>query len=1058
MRKMFTILTALCLVLQSAFGQTVTFRGKALDDQGATIPFVSVKIKGTKGGVVADAEGVFTIKAKAGDVLIITSAGYETKQATVPVDAKVISVVLVKTSQELSTVVVTALGIKREARSLGYATAQIDNKDLVSSAPVNMASGITGKVSGMEIATVNSGVDPDNIRITLRGNRSFLGNNEPLLVVDGIPTDISYLAQVSPADIASVNVLKGATAAALYGSQAANGVMIVTTRQGARRPTVTVSSVFTMDKVSFFPKMQYFGGSASSEYTATDQLSYANPSTGQNGYVPFENQSFGAPYALGSPFGGDSVILGAAGPDGQVQLVPYKPLVNEIKDFWNTGKTYQNGVSYAQGDENSSIYLSGENVQRSGITPQDQFNRTTVRFNGSKRYGAFKATGNVSYGESNQNVEGNPFQMYYQVQNIATDVPFASYTNTNAVFGDINTYYNAYALNPYWYVQNNRHTQNRQDLVASADLSLDATKWMTLDYQLGVSNYAYYDQYTIAALNFSAYSFYMQGATLSANESYFVGNSLPQVSTDNYTDRRLYSNFKIILHKNVGDFGGQLILGNNINQEKYNYLQNGSTTLLNIGGFYNVNYREGTPSVGQQYTLGRNFGNYADLTLNYKNWIFLHGSGRQDQNSVLAENNRSYFYPGMDASVVLSDAINSIKSSKVISFLKIRGGESKTGNVSIGPYAIQNTVNAAPGFPFGSTAGLTTSYTLPNYDLKPEFTTSSEVGFDVGFWKNRIDLQGNYFSEKTTNETVTIGTSAATGYQNYLNNIGSMVNSGEELDLRANVLKLKNGLSWDVGVHFTHYKNIVKSLGGATSLSIPTSGPGGSNSFAVVGNAYPTLLLSDWQKDPAGQVIVNPNTGLPQQSPNLENFGPANPTNTLGLTTSVSFKGFTLSAVGEYRGGNMIYNGTGLFLDVDGLSARSAMFGHSRFVYPNSAISLGNGKYQTNTNITVNDGGVGFWGNFGYFPNSMFVTSAAFWTLRNMSLSYQVPRKVLQHLKVVQGITIGVVGSNLLLFVPKSNQWTNPEFSEDTGNSTGTNSINEPPPTRTFGANLTVVF
>ncbi len=1056
MRKMYTILVALCLVLQSAFGQTVNIRGKVLDDQGGGIPFVSIKVKGSRGGVVADAEGAFSIKAKPGDILILTSAGYETKTAAVPSNSNVMTVGLVKTSQELSTVVVTALGIKREAKSLGYATAQIDNKDLVASAPVNFASGITGKVSGMEIATTNSGVDPDNIRITLRGNRSFLGNNEPLLVVDGVPVDISYLAQINPSDIASVNVLKGATAAALYGSQAANGVMVVTTRQGSRKPTITVSSVFTVDKVSFFPKMQYYNGSASSEYTATDALSYANPSNGQNGYVPFENQSFASPYADGSPFGGDSVILGAPGPNGQIQKVPYRPLVDELKDFWNTGKTYQNGISYSQGDENSSIYLSGENVQRSGITPEDQFNRTTVRFNGSKRYGAFKATGNVSYGESNQNVEGYLNGMYYQVQNIATDVPFTSYNNINQVFSDINTYYNAYALNPYWYVQNDRHTQNRQDLVASADMSLDATKWLTLDYQLGIANYAYYDSYTVAALNFSDYSFYMQGATLSANESYFVGDALPQVTTDNVTDRKIYSNFKAILHKNIGDFGGQLILGNNINQERYNYLANGSTTLLNIGNFYNVNYREGTPSVGQTYLQSRNFGNYADLTLNYKNWIFLHASGRQDQNSVLAESNRTYFYPGVDASIVLSDAIPELKSSNVISFLKIRGGESKTGNVSAQAYAIENTVNVAPGFPFGSTAGLTTSYTLPNENLKPEFTNSSEGGFDIGFWKNRIDFQGTYFYEKTTNETVTIGTSDATGYQNYLSNIGRMDNSGIEADLKANLLKLRNGLTWDIGVHYTHYANTVKNLGGSTSLSIPSSGQ--SNAFAVVGNAYPTLMLNDWEKDPQGQVIVNANTGLPVNSPTLVNFGPANPINTLGLTTAVSFKGFTLTAVAEYRGGNMVYNGTGYYLDVDGLSLRSAMFQHSRFVFPNSAIALGNGKYQTNTNITVNDGGVGFWGNSGYFPESMFVTSAAFWTLRNVSLSYAVPKKYLQHLKVVQGITIGVVGSNLLLFVPKSNQWTDPEFSEDTGNSTGTNSISEAPPTRTFGANLQVVF
>jgi TonB-linked SusC/RagA family outer membrane protein len=1056
MRKMLFLFGAICLISNLLFGQTTALKGKVLDEQGSGIPFVSVKIKGAKGGAVADAEGNFTIKAKPGDILVLTSAGYENKQVPVSGSGN-ISISLVKTSQEMSAVVVTALGIKREARSLGYATAQIDNKDLNSSAPVNFASGITGKVSGMEIATTNSGVDPDNIRITLRGNRSFLGNNEPLLVVDGVPTDITYLAQINPSDIASVNVLKGATAAALYGSQAANGVMVVTTRQGGRRPTITFTSTYTEDKVSFLPKMSYYNGSASNEFEATDAISYSNPANGQNGYVPFENQSFASPYSSGSPFGGDSIVLGALGPNGQEQKIAYRPLTSELKDFWNTGRTYQNGVSYSQGDENGAFYLSGENMQKTGVVPMDQSNRTTFRFNGGKKYGAFRANVNVSYSETNISKENSLSGAYYQVQNIATDVPYTGYQNINATFSDINTFYDAYALNPYWYLQNDRYTKNRQDLLGSATMALDVTKWLTLDYQLGVANYSYYEGANVAALNFDSYSQYMAGATVSANESYFVGNTLPQTYSDNVTDRRIYSNFKATLHKNFGDFGGQLILGNAIQQEKQNYLYNGSNTLLNVGNFYNINYREGTPNVNQNYFIDRNIGNYADLTLNYKNWLFLHGSGRQDQDSRLIESNRTYFYPGVDASVVLSDVIPGLKDNKYISFLKIRGGDSKTGNVSINAYQIDNVVEVAPNFPYGQTAGLSANTLYPNQALKPEFTNSSEAGGEIGLFKNRVDFNGTYFYEKTTNETVTVSTSSATGYTQYLENVGRMDNKGLEMDLKGTVLKLRNGFTWDVGIHYTHYVNVVKNLGPSTSLPIPNN-ESTSNAYAVVGNPYPVIQVNDWAKDSAGQVIVNAKTGLPTQSATLVNFGAANPTHTLGITTQFSFKGFTLSAVAEYRGGNVIYNGTGTALDVDGLSARSAMFRHTRIVYPNSVIETAPGKYVQNTNITTNDGGVGFWGNFGYFPNSLYVTSADFWTLRNVSLTYQIPKSVLRHLKVVQAISISVVGSNLILLLPKSNPWTDPEFSEDNGNATGTNTLNEAPPTRTFGATLNVTF
>ena len=1037
--------------------EKIDIHGRVTDSLGIALPGVSIKLKGGKGGTATDADGVFTIKAKPGDLLIFSSTGYDSKQVIVGSESN-LSVVLMRNPQQLTTVVITALGIKREAKSLGYATAQIDNKELNSSQPVNFASGIAGKVSGMDIALTNSGVDPDNVRVTLRGNRSFLGNNEPLLVVDGVPVDISYLAQINATDIANVNILKGATAAALYGSDAANGVMIVTTRTGSKKPVIQVSSTVTFDRVSFLPKMQDKFGSASNEFTGIDALSYSNPSNNQNGYVPYENQAFGGPFSAGSPWGGDSIILGFPGPNGQIQKVAYRPLSNELKKFWNTGTTFRNGVSYAQGDDDNSFFLSGENIMRKGIVPKDKYNRTTFRMNAAKRFGRFRASGAVSYGESNLDQTGQIKDFYSSIQNTAPQVPITSYQNTNAVFGDLSTYFNAYAVNPYWFIDNRRHTRNRKDLLASGDLSMDFTSWLNVSFQGGIGNYSYVDQNTSAGFNFTPYGFFLGSpATLSGNQATYFANVAPTLQNEVASDRKLYTNFKILLHKKIGDFGGQLILGNSINQDDYSRLNNGSNTLLNVAGLYNVNFRSGTPTVDQLKTQSRKYGNYADLSLNYKEIIFLHASGRQDRTSLLDESNHTFFYPGVDAAIVLSEAIGALKGNSTISFLKIRGGLTKTGNVNINPYQIQNTLSAGPNFPFGQTAGLTTSDIFAKQNLKPEFTSSSEVGIELGLLNNRINWKGTYFLEKTTNETVPVNVSNSTGFGTYLENLGRMDNKGLELDLNADILRLRNGLRWNVGINYTHYHSIVKSLGPVTSLAIPNAAKT-SNAFAVVGQPYPVLQVADWAKDPQGHVIVDANTGLPSQSATLVNFGPTNPTQAVGITTNVSYKGFTLSAVAEYRGGNVIYNGVGANMEVNGLSARSAMFNHNRFVYPNSVIESSPGHYEPNTSVTINDGGLGFWGIYGYFPSSMYVTSAAFWTLRNASLSYQVPQQLVNRIRPVQAVSISLIGSNLWLWLPKQNTWTDPEFSEDNGNATGTNSLSQAPPTRTFGASIKVTF
>jgi TonB-linked SusC/RagA family outer membrane protein len=1049
MRRFYALVFLLLMAALPALAQNRKLTGKVVNEKGDPIPFATVKIKGSKEGVIADENGNFSISLKgSASVLVVSATSSKTQEIPVGPDSKITVTLKATGGEEMSTVVVTAFGIKRQSKSLGYATAQLDSKDLTSSQPANVASGISGKVSGALIQQINSGVDPNNIRIVLRGSRSFLGNNEALLVVDGVPTtDESYLSQINPSDIESINVLKGATAAALYGSQASNGVLIVTTKAGRKgRPTINFSSTATWDKVNILPAFQYAFGSASTEYSGSDAISFSDPANFQNGYVPFENQSFGAPFSQGSPFGGDSVIIGIPTATGKIQKVPYSGLANEFKNFWKTGATYQNGLSYSGGDDNSTFFVSAQNLNRTGIVPNDTYLRNTVRANGSRKYGAFKISANVSYSASNTN-QGGLYNVYNNILNIAPMVPYDNYSNVNADFADINTFYNAYGINPYWYIFNQRDVKYRSDVLGNLEGSLDATSWLNVDYMFGIKNYAINEQATQAPFNFSPYAIWMGNNTLSGNMSIYQGMTLPQVANYSTNDYSIYSNLKVNLHKSFGNFNTALILGNTVSQERYNYLYNGSTTLLNISDFYNVSFREGPPQVGQTYDETRSYGNYADLSINWKNAIFLHASARGDATSLLNAGNRTYFYPGVDGAVVLSDLIHSLHGSSTISFLKIRGGVTKTGNIDVATYGIDNVFAAASGFPFGNLPGLTSSTAAGNVGLKPEFTTANEIGAEIGFLHNRIDLQGTYFAEKTTNETVPITISPASGYLTSYQNVGQMNNSGEEIDLKLTPLKLQNGLRWDIGFHYSHLANKVVSLNGTSSLAL------GGNSYAVVGKPYTSLLLTDWNRDPSGHVIVNANTGYPTVSPTLVNFGTSNPTQMFGINTALSYKGFTLNVVAEYHGGNMVYNSGGTGMDVLGVSMRSAMFAHTKFVYPNSVIEEG-GKYVPNPGVQLQDAGIDWWS----LPGSMYATSGAFWALRNASLSYSVPANYVRKLKVVQSITIGVVGSNLLMWRPSSNQWANPEFSDNTGNATGTNSLNEAPSTRTLGANLNINF
>src|SRR5579872_4558019 len=398
MRKFLTLLTVLVLTSALALAQIKTITGRVTDQQGQPVPFATVRVKGSKAGTSADADGYFTIKAKDGDLLSVSGTGITVKEQPVAGNGQV-AITVTRKETNLSEVVVTALGVQRQARDLGYATAKINTDELTQAKVTNVGTGLAAKVSGMQVNLVNNGVKPD-VRITLRGNRSILGNNEALLVVDDIQLPISYLAILNPDDVANVSVLKGASASALYGSSASNGVIIVTTKKGRGKPQIKLSSTVNIESIAYLPKFQNEFGQFGGETPAGGYAGLVH--VGDNPYiwyVPYENQNYGP------RFDGQRVPIGAPiriyNPDGTFSIkqdsINYSANPKAKSGFFNHGITTQNQVSYSAGDEKSKFYMSFQDVNAGGIIPNDQSRRDAIRINGSRESGIFRADYNVGY-------------------------------------------------------------------------------------------------------------------------------------------------------------------------------------------------------------------------------------------------------------------------------------------------------------------------------------------------------------------------------------------------------------------------------------------------------------------------------------------------------------------------------------------------------------------------------------------------------------------------------------------------------------------------------------
>jgi len=1024
----FTTLTA------AAQDKTITGMVTAKDD-GLPLPGVSIKLKGTSRGVVTDSRGRYTIAVpnSENDMLVFSFLGFVNREMSTK--ANTIDVVLEPNTNSLDEVVIAAGGIKRAAREQGYATTRIDNATLTAGKSPTIAGGLTGKVAGLQINAVGTGPNPA-YRLVLRGDRSITGNNQALIVLDGAVVPNELLGNINPDDVDELTVLNGASGAALYGSDASNGVLIINTKRGKKgAPIIKLSNTTAIEKISFYPKLQNRFGSGTDDYPVA--------------YEPIENQQYGP------AFDGTSRPIGRVNQFGDIQNVLYSPNRDKY-DFWNNGVSNQTDFSLSSGDDNSSTYISAQYLKGKGTTPKDDFNRIALRFNGDRNITKkFSAKYNVSFTQNKYDTTPNTSSIYDALLNTPAQIPLLSYENWQdpTSWANPNNYYNDYYRNPYFAIDNARQKQRNDYIVGLLELNYKATDWLSFIARTSMSNRNYESK---TGTDGFTYTDFVLGSGSSK------ANSASSVTDRQFQSSNFNSDFIANIKKDIKDFSVNFLAGVNLKSYKYkNMTSSGSG--LQVPGLYNLGNITGTPTASEVNYNTRQYGVWGDVTFGYKNYLYLHVTGRNDWVSVLAPANRSFFYPAADVSFIPTDAFAALKNNSWLDYWKIRGGISKVGNVNVGDrtdfgaYNLLNTFNSQTGYNYGT--GYTPNSLIVSNNLKPEITKGFDIGTDFRMFKGRIDGLVTYYHTSSTGQAINAQIAPSSGNTNYLLNAGELQNSGLETTLHFTPID-KGNWRLIVGGNYTHNENKL------VSLTPELTRIGVSNSTNIFGDTfvqtYPIIIGTDYTRDPEGRVVVDRNTGNPVGTTTGNVLGNTQPKDRLGLDFNITYKGLTLSGLFEYRGDFVQYSSAGSTFDFSGSSIRSTYYNRERFVFPNSSYyDAASQSYIANNDIAVSASNSGFWSSSQFRgTTSNYVYSGNFWKLRELALSYRIPSSSLRYFKFIKTATISAQGRNLFIWVPKSNTWGDPEVSSNgsDSNAVGISSLSQTPPTRYFGGTISLTF
>ena len=976
---------------------------------GLALPGATVQIKGTPTTAVSDRNGSFRMYATPGDELEIRFLGFISQTIIAPDDERVLDIYLDEDTRLLSEVVVTgALGIRRAAKEMGGGAQVVDNESLNQGRTINPITGLTSKVAGLRINMYDSKVDPQ-IQIVMRGSRSLNRNaNAPIYVVDGVP--VPDISRLNPNDIENITVLKGANAAALYGSEGVNGALMITTKTGNQNDNrVSFSNTTTFSNVFLLPKAQTTFGQ------------------GQNGvYDPLQSE------AWGPAFDGSIKDFGPSLPDGtQPQLLFAAPERDNRLDLFQTGVNVQNDLSFSGGDEKTTYFFSVQDVSIKGILPGDKSRRTGARFNGSKTFGKLKTSYNINYVKFNKEMapDGPWLAAYTSPANIDY-TQMKDWQEPNSIANPL-YYFTDQLKNPFFLLDNNRQITDQNTFNGKIELDYEFTPWFSAMYRLGMYSQAEDSRNTTGKF-----------------EAPGRRNVVGSVTDGSNNFQRFNGDFILNFNQSFGKFTTRLLLGQNFRTDQTKSINVGAANLL-LPGLFNPGSRVGelTPGSGSSITEYRSLAAYGELTAGYNDYLFLTFTGRNDWVSVLSPDNRSYFYPGVSTSFIFNDAIPSLKDNSFLTFGKIFASWNKTGNVTLDPYRLNNAYSQINGFPFGNLVGFTPSSAYPNPEIQPEFVTSYEVGTQLSFLNHRLHFEGSYVYSDSEGQIFNATTSRATGYSSAIVNAGRLTNNIVELSLSGDLIH-RMDQKWNVGLSFSHIKNMVKELYEGDSYNIFRQ------SYANVGQSYPSLMVRDYLRDTEGRIVIDENTGYPKIAPEETHLGTMVPPYQMGISTFYTWKNLSIGAQFDLRAGGWLYSEIIPRQYTAGTHPNTVAYNREPFVYPNSAIEVEDGVYTPNTSV-YSPGDKAFW-NFEGTVQSNTAVKSDFFKLRELNITYNLPSSWLSGQKIIKEASVGLIGTNLFIVRHIDNDHGDPEYLYNSTD--GYVSFRQVPPYRTYGFNVNVNF
>jgi len=1085
----------LALVAQFTFAQSKTISGTVTDSSNVPLPGVNIIIDGTTNGTQSDFDGNFTIQASVGDVLVISYIGQKEVRITVG-SSDFYSIQMEDDAQQLDEVVVTSLGLKREARSLGYAVAKVTGEDVQGRAEPDLIRAMQGKMTGVNI-TGGGGAPGQGTKINIRGMSSLTGNTQPLFIVDGIPFDNSVNAtagagqntvfsnrgfDLDPNSIESISVLKGAAASALYGSRATNGVVVITTKGASTRSRkgleVTYNGSLMVTDISGIPDYQdvytqgsnqvYNGGfignwgapmpnhvdRINQEYGTNYTKTYALYPDGQ----PYPDGYASNPVSNRFPGVFPDLMQDYTMPDGSIRSVsaPYEIKANDIiGGFFQQGQTQDHAISLSGGSEKGNVNAGFSNTNQGGIVPNQFVRRTSFYTGGNATLdNGVTVSGTVNYVNTTQQSPksgasafndyygGGGGSIYARLFYLPRNFDLNGLPWENPADGS-NIFYRALD-NPIWIANNNFYKSDVNRAYGNITIGYDIAEGINVTLKGGINSY--------------------HDARRSNQVPGGIDTSLGQVNTVDVSNTE--RDFTALLNINkdlTDDITLTAVAGLNANERKLT--QRSVTGNVVISRGLNITSATSTQIVDYDYlSLRRLYGVFADLSFGYKDMLYLGLVGRQDHSSTLPQGANSYFYPGASLSFLVSEAVD---LPEFIGSLKLRVSNTKVGN-DASPYRTRTNFSILNPFTsplYGAINRATLGNTLGNSTLKPEFTTEFETGLAATLFNDRMSVDFTYFNRTSTEQIATASVARSSGFTSQVVNIGELNNKGIEIGLDVYPIASDN-FTWNTYFAFTKIKSLVVDAGPNGEIFI--GGPGSSlGTIHRNGLPYGQIFGTENAKAEDGTLLIDKASGLPFAASTSTVIGDPNPDFTLGITNSFKFKNLTLRALIDWREGGDMYSFTAASLMLRGQLANSVeredlrvvpgVYGSNQTFQP--ILDASGNMIQNTTPITAFDSHFSDgWGAYGQDEVNIYDVTTI--RLREVGLSYAHPKSILDKTPFGSG-SLGVSGRNLWWKAPNMLEGLNldPEvLAESAASNVQGFEYGATPTTKSVSFNLSLTF